>query len=189
MSAKLRLTVWIAAMMLILCAIMLFFIIWVDRTGLVNDSPERLVETVSHNEEKFEAEHSEIAWDDVDFYIRGVYCAFYDETGKLLRGVTVDGLNPSDIPFDEYVVQSIPLDGDEFFVYDAQLVTRDGQPIWIRGIAPGTDDYGAAHLKAGLCTGRKNNSDGKLDKRRQRPHRAHSAAQRPIGAYRAFKHL
>ena len=51
MSAKLRLTVWIAAMMLILCAIMLFFIIWVDRTGLVNDSPERLVETVSHNEE------------------------------------------------------------------------------------------------------------------------------------------
>ena len=145
MSAKLRLTVWIAAMMLILCAIMLFFIIWVDRTGLVNDSPERLVETVSHNEKKFEAEHSDIAWDDVDFYIRGVYCAFYDEKGKLLRGVTVDGLNPSDIPFDEYVVQSIPLDGDEFFVYDAQLVTRDGQPIWIRGIAPGTDDYGAAH--------------------------------------------
>lgn len=90
------------------------FIIWVDRTGLVNDSPERLVETVNHNEEKFEAEHSDIAWDDVDFYIRGVYCAFYDETGKLLRGVTVDGLNPSDIPFDEYVVQRIPLDGDEF---------------------------------------------------------------------------
>ena len=59
MSAKLRLTVWIAAMMLILCAIMLFFIIWVDRTGLVNDSPERLVETVSHNEKKFEAEHSD----------------------------------------------------------------------------------------------------------------------------------
>ena len=145
MSAKLNLTVWIAAMMLILCAIMLFFIIWVDRTGLVNDSPERLVETVNHNEEKFEAEHSDIAWDDVDFYISGVYCAFYDETGKLLRGVTVDGLNPSDIPFDEYVVQRIPLDGDEFFVYDAQLVTRDGQTIWIRGIAPGTDDYGAAH--------------------------------------------
>ena len=86
---------------------------------------------------KFEAEHSEIAWDDVDFYIRGVYCAFYDETGKLLRGVTVDGLNPSDIPFDEYVVQSIPLDGDEFFVVRCTALTRDGQTIWIRGIAPG----------------------------------------------------
>lgn len=78
-------------------------------------------------------------------YPRSLLRDFTDETGKLLRGVTVDGLNPSDIPFDEYVVQSIPLDGDEFFVYDAQLVTRDGQPIWIRGIAPGTDDYGAAH--------------------------------------------
>ena len=53
MSAKLRLTVWIAAMMLILCAIMLFFIIWVDRTGACKRfARERLVETVTHNEEK-----------------------------------------------------------------------------------------------------------------------------------------
>ena len=62
--------------------------------GLVDDSPERLVETVMHNERKFETEHSELAWAEVDFYTRGVYCAFYDEAGELLRGVTVDGLNP-----------------------------------------------------------------------------------------------
>ena len=53
MSAKLRLTVWIAAMMLILCAIMLFFHhLGRSHWGFVNDSPERLVETVSHNEKK-----------------------------------------------------------------------------------------------------------------------------------------
>ena len=75
MSAKLRLTVWIAVMMLLLSLVMLVFILWVDEKGLVDDSPERLVETVMHNERKFETEHSEIAWAQVEFYTRGVYCA------------------------------------------------------------------------------------------------------------------
>ena len=43
MSAKLRLTVWIAVMMLLLSLVMLVFILWVDEKGLVDDSPERLV--------------------------------------------------------------------------------------------------------------------------------------------------
>lgn len=145
MSAKLRLTVWIAVMMLLLSLVMLVFILWVDEKGLVDDSPERLVETVMHNERKFETEHSEIAWAEVDFYTRGVYCAFYDEAGELLRGVTVDGLNPADIPFFEYEVRTVSLDGDEFYVYDAQLETFDGQPVWIRGIVPKNDDSGTAH--------------------------------------------
>ncbi len=145
MSAKLRLTVWIAVMMLLLSLVMLVFILWVDEKGLVDDSPERLVDTVMNNERKFETEHSEIAWDEVDFYTRGVYCAFYDESGKLLRGVTVDGLNPADIPFFEYEVRTVSLDGDEFYVYDAQLETFDGQPVWIRGIVPENDDSGTAH--------------------------------------------
>ena len=145
MSAKLRLTVWIAVMMLLLSLVMLVFILWVDQKGLVNDSTERLIDTVVNNERKFETERSEIAWDEVDFYIRGVYCAFYDESGKLLRGVTVDGLKPSDIPFDEYEVQTVTIDGDEFYVYDAQLETFDGQPVWIRGIVPENDDSGTAH--------------------------------------------
>ncbi len=145
MSAKLRLTVWIAVMMLLLSLIMLVFILWVDEKGLVDDSPERLIKTVMHNERKFETERSEIAWDDVDFYMRGVYCAFYDNAGELLRGVTVDGLNPADIPFYEYEVRTVSLGGDEFYVYDAQLETFDGQPIWIRGIVPENDDSGTAH--------------------------------------------
>ena len=145
MSAKLRLTVWIAVMMLLLSIIMLVFILWVDQKGFVDDSPERLIETVVNNERKFETENSEIAWDEVDFYTRGVYCAFYDESGKLLRGVTVDGLNPSDIPFNEYEVQTVTLDGDRFYIYDAELETFDGQPVRIRGIVPENDDSGAAH--------------------------------------------
>ena len=145
MSAKLRLTVWIAVMMLLLSIVMVVFILWVDEKGLIDDSPDRLIETVMNNEHRFETERSEIAWDDVDFYIRGVYCAFYNESGSLLRGITVDGLNPSDIPFDEYKVQTISLDGDEFYVYDAQLETFDGQPVWIRGIVPENDDSGTAH--------------------------------------------
>ncbi len=145
MSAKLRLTVWIAVMMLLLSIVMFVFILWVDQEGFVDDSPERLIETVTNNERKFETERSEIAWDEVDFYIRGVYCAFYDENGELLRGVTVDGLNPSDIPFNEYEMQTVTLDGDEFYIYDAELETYDGQTVRIRGIVAENDDSGTAH--------------------------------------------
>lgn len=145
MSAKLRLTAWIAVMMLLLSLVMLVFVLWVDEKGLVDDSPERLVDTVMSNEHKFETEHSEIAWDEVDFYTRGVYCAFYDEAGQLLRGVTVDGLNPADIPFYEHEVRTVSLDGDKFYVYDTQLETFDGQPVRIRGIVAENDDSGTTH--------------------------------------------
>ena len=144
MSAKLRLTVWIAVMMLLLSLLMLVFVLWVDQKGLIDDSTERLIGTVVNNERKFETERSEIAWDEVDFYTKGVYCAFYDESGSLLRGVIVDGLTPSDIPLDEYEMQAVSIDGDKFYVYDAQLETYDGQPVWIRGIVAENDGSGTA---------------------------------------------
>ena len=72
MSAKLRLTVWIAVMMLLLSLVMLVFILWVDEKGLVDDSPERLVEAVIHNERKFATAHREIACAALDFSTRGV---------------------------------------------------------------------------------------------------------------------
>lgn len=145
MSAKLRLTVWIAAMMLLLSIVTLGFVIWVDETGLVDDPAERLVETVLDNEKNFEYESGAVDWNDVDFFTRGVYCAFYDEDGTLLRGLTVDELTPADVPFNEYDLQSIVVDSDEFFIYDAHLKISDSSVIWIRGIVPANDDSGAAH--------------------------------------------
>ncbi len=65
MSAKLKLTVWIAAMMLLLSVITLAFVIWVDETGLVDDPAERLVKTVLDNEKNFEYERGAIDWDEV----------------------------------------------------------------------------------------------------------------------------
>lgn len=145
MSAKLKLTVWIAAMMLLLSVITLAFVIWVDETGLVDDPAERLVKTVLDNEKNFEYERGAIDWDEVDFFTRGVYCAFYDESGTLLRGLTVDELKPADVPFSEHDLQSIVVDEDEFFIYDAHLEISGNTMIWLRGIVPANDDSGAAH--------------------------------------------
>lgn len=145
MSAKLKLTVWIAAMMLLLSIITLAFVIWVDETGLVDDPAERLVDTVLSNEKNFEYERGAIDWEEVDFFTRGVYCAFYDENGTLLRGLTVDELTPADVPFNEHDLQSIVVDEDEFFIYDAHLQLSGSSMIWIRGIVPANDDSGAAH--------------------------------------------
>ena len=146
MSAKLKLTVWIASMMLLLSLLTLAVVIWVDKTSLIDSVQERLVETVLENEKLLSAEADPVVWDEVDFFSRGVYCAFYDNSGRLLRGLTVDELTPDDLPFMEYELRSIDVDGDEFCIYDARLYTSDAIPVWIRGIIPASDESGAAHL-------------------------------------------
>ncbi|MCF0138082.1 MAG: HAMP domain-containing histidine kinase [Oscillospiraceae bacterium] len=145
MSAKLKLTSWIAISMFILSTVTMAFIIWVNEADVVDDAIERLTETVLHNEDSFEFERGSIDWEDVDFYTRGVYCAFYDEKGSLLRGMTVDELGPGDIAFDEYELQTVTVDGDTFYIYDAYLEIADISKIWIRGIVPENDDSGIMH--------------------------------------------
>ena len=76
MSAKLKLTVWIASMMLLLSLLTLAVGIWVDNTSLIDSVQERLVETVLENEKLLSAEADPVVWDEVDFFSRGVYCAF-----------------------------------------------------------------------------------------------------------------
>lgn len=120
--------------------------IWVDKTSLIDSVQERLMETVLENEKLLSAEADPVVWDEVDFFSRGVYCAFYDNSGRLLRGLTVDELTPDDLPFMEYELRSIDVDGYGFCIYDAQLYTSDAIPVWIRGIIPASDESGAAHL-------------------------------------------
>ncbi len=144
MSAKLKLTVWIASMMLLLSMLTLAVVIWVDKTGLVDNAQDRLVETVLESEKHLEDERRAVDWDKVDFFTRGVYCAFYDETGTLLRGLEVDELTPDDIPFIKNELRSIAIGGDEFCIYDALLESPGQENIWIRGMIPASSNSGAA---------------------------------------------
>ena len=63
MSAKLKLTVWIASMMLLLSLLTLAVVIWADKTSLIDSVQERLVETVLENEKLLSAEADPVVWD------------------------------------------------------------------------------------------------------------------------------
>ena len=140
MSAKFKLSAWFIAIIIILMAIIVLFVITVDSADAIDDAAKRLTDVVLTNEEKFEFRFGSIDWDDLEIYDRGVFCAFYDRNGAMIHGSTVDGIG-SDIPFQEYEIKTITKNGKDYYIYDAYVNILD-TGVWVRGVIPVTDDSG-----------------------------------------------
>lgn len=140
MSAKFRLSAWFIAIIVILMAIMVTFVVIVDNADAIDDAASRLTDVVLTNEEDFDFSHGSIDWDELEIYERGVYCAFYDQNGNMLHGTTVDNIG-SDPPFEEYVINTVSTKNDDYYIYDAYVELLD-TGVWIRGVIPVSDDSG-----------------------------------------------
>ena len=77
MSVKLRMTLWITLMVLLLAAMVLVFVFVINANTVTDDPAGRLVKVVMKNADRLEFDHGRFEWDDVDAYRRGVYTTFY----------------------------------------------------------------------------------------------------------------
>lgn len=137
LSIKTRVTTWIALMMILVAIVAVAFVMFVDRTGFIADSNERLESVVERNVAAFS--NGSVTWQNVDFYEKGVFCSYYDSKGMLLRGVAIDGLEPDDIPLERNTKRLADVDGDDFYVYDTHLKTK-GTSVWMRCLVPVNND-------------------------------------------------
>lgn len=144
MSAKLRLTGWFTFMMLVLCIITTVFVLVISDADVTDDAAERLIRIVLDNEDSFEFEHGGFDWSSIDFYKRGVFTAFYTDDGELMRGSTVDGIGPDDLPFSEYELRTFTVGDTDYYIYDACVDMSIARP-WIRGVIQANDDNGLMH--------------------------------------------
>ena len=66
MSVKLRMTLWITLMVLLLAAMVLVFVFVINANAVTDDPAGRLVKVVMKNADRLEFDHGRFEWDDVD---------------------------------------------------------------------------------------------------------------------------
>ena len=68
MSVKLRMTLWITLMVLLLAAMVLVFVFVINANTVTDDPAGRLVKVVMKNADRLEFDHGRFEWDDGDAY-------------------------------------------------------------------------------------------------------------------------
>ena len=143
MSAKLRVTLWITLMVVLLAAMVLVFVLVINGASVTDDPAGRLVKVVLKNADNVEFDKGRFEWDDLDFYKRGVYCSVYDENGELLCGAEHDKWDV-DLPLEANVIRTVRVGDEELYVYDT-MVDMDVTDIWVRGVISTEDTSGLMH--------------------------------------------
>ena len=144
MSAKLRVTLWISLMAVLLAAMVLVFVLVINGSAITDDPAGSLVKIVLKNADNIEFDRGEFEWDDLDVYRRGVYCSFYDEGGNMVYGAVHDAWNDVSLPLEANVIRTVDVGGTELYVYDT-LVDMDITALWVRGMITTDDSSGLMH--------------------------------------------
>jgi len=142
MSAKLRMTLYFTLMVLLMAALVLVYIVVVNKSAVSDDPASRLVHVVLENADEVEFDNGKFDWEDLDAYRRGVFCCFYNEDGQLLQGARRENWDV-ELPFEQNVIRTVDIGGEEVYVYDA-MVEMGVTDIWIRGMVSSEDHSGLA---------------------------------------------
>ena len=131
LSAKIRITLWFAVMMLIIDALVLTFISVINVNVVTRDPEAVLVEELNRNVDRL-GESDALRLDAVDYQQRGVYSILYDADGSVMRGAPPAEFT-ADEPLTDHSVRLVRCGDHAFYVYDVKLVRSDGS-VWLRGV-------------------------------------------------------
>jgi len=145
MSAKTRLTLWVTLMVLILSAMVLVFVLVINRHSLPEDPASYLVDVVIDNANDVEFDRGTFEWDELTVYKRGVYCSFYNTNGDLLLSADKEDMDFSDVPFKSNQIREVTSGGRDFYLYD-MYVDMEVSGLWIRGAVLTDSKVGITNL-------------------------------------------
>ena len=131
LSAKIRITLWFAVMMLIIDALVLTFISVINVNVVTRDPEAVLVEELNRNVDRL-GESDALRLDAVDYQQRGVYSILYAADGSVMRGAPPAEFT-ADEPLTDHSVRLVRCGDHAFYVYDVKLVRSDGS-VWLRGV-------------------------------------------------------
>ena len=135
LSVKARVTAWFTALMLLVTAAALGFIVALGGTmleGIAKANLSRAVQVNAGAVEYYRDERSEKFELDDDFSpnIFGSRCAVYTGEGRLLTGVMPDGLGAGE-PFAAGPPRLVSGGGQRFYICDLPI---SGGALWVRGV-------------------------------------------------------
>ena len=85
-SAKLRITLWFAVMMIIIDALVLTFIMVINGNVVTRDPESVLIKQLNANVDRVTFRDQRFRFDKIKYYSRGVYTILYDADGAAVRG-------------------------------------------------------------------------------------------------------
>ena len=132
LSAKVRITLWFAVMMLIIDALVLTFIMVINGNVVTRDPESVLVKELNANVDRVKFDNQRFRFDKLDYYSRGVYTILYDDAGTVMRGAPPAEFT-ADEPLQDNAVRLVKCGAEDFYVYDVHLDMVVGG-VWLRGV-------------------------------------------------------
>ncbi len=154
MSIRAKITLWFAAMMILLAGLTLGCVWLISDNVVQNNLKDTLIETVSSNLD--EVEFYQLKQDanidhDLDLYIQyqggfleidddyldrmnGIYTTLYDENHSLIYGEDPIGVESYDLGFKDGQIQEIKVNNVTYYIYDHSLAGEGLDDLWLRGV-------------------------------------------------------
>lgn len=131
-SIKWRMTLWFTVVMVTISALVLVFVMLMNRNSVTRPPEAQVVYMVQRNADDQEFDHGNWDFSDVEFYGHGVYTEIYDEDGRLLGGAGPAAVTEQ-MPFSDEGLRTVTgSDGGRYYVYDRAL-NVGGATVWVRG--------------------------------------------------------
>ena len=132
LSAKVRITLWFAVMMLIIDALVLTFIMVINGSVVTRDPQSVLVKELNANVDRVRFDNQRFRFDKLDYCSRGVYTILYDAEGNVMRGAPPAEFT-ADVPLQDDAVRLVQCGAEDYYVYDVNLDMTVGS-VWLRGV-------------------------------------------------------
>ena len=131
-SIKWRMTLWFSLLMIAITALMLVFVMLMNRNSVTRPPEAELVHMVERNADDVEFDHGDWDFSDVEQYAHGVYTEIFDESGRRLYGTGPAAVSDG-APAENNTLRTVTgSDGGRYYVYD-RWVEIGGSGLWVRG--------------------------------------------------------
>ncbi|MCD8395969.1 MAG: HAMP domain-containing histidine kinase [Lachnospiraceae bacterium] len=165
-SIRAKITLWFSAALILVVVLTYFFILSVSRGILQKTIRDSLITTVESNVDEVEyytSLYSDMAGNDIDYYMRygngyieidddfldavnDVYTSLCQADGTLIYGENPIVLATSELGFQDSAVQRIRVNGTLYYVFDRQLTLDGLEGLWLRGVV--SEEQGETELSA-----------------------------------------
>ena len=142
LSVKLKLTIWITLLMLLVVALVLGFMMMLSSSVVSGHTYDQLTTTVRENLSGISRENGALTFsEDFSFNQGGIYILVYSDAGALLAGQPPLAFAEGEA-FENGAARAVEGRGSDFYIVDFWLPFGWEDGVWVRGVtaAPDTAD-------------------------------------------------
>ena len=151
-SIKWRMTIWFSLLMIAITALMLVFVMLMNRNQVTRPPAAEVVRMVQRNADDVEFDHGTFDFSDVEFFEHGVYTEIFDTDGQLLAGSATPAVTEV-LPLSAGPIRTVQGSNGAYYVYDLPL-EMNGGVLWVRAPSPPTPraaSWRSSSLWRGRC--------------------------------------